>query len=525
MFGTLDQTAPVSLSDNVDPLYANNDAQIATLARALRMQRGFGLYFVSVNQAEQRRQVLTDLAERLPDVTLHEAFLREPIVGLLRHLQTMFPNLPATLENPPLLCVYGMENWLGGGEAVQDSEFVADLNATRNAFSAALNCPVLFIVPEHILVGIQRGAPDFFSVRSGVYFLDTPPEARLLPTFDVMQSAELSTAMGVGIAGRQRQAAEWEEILNGFRALPAERRDPLAELRASQNLATTRYAQGEYRLALPLLERALAISECALGLDHAATATSLNNLASLYESQGDYAKARPLFNRALAINEHTFGPDHPETATSLNNLAALYESQGDYTKALPLFEHALAIREMMLGPDHPNTATSLNNLASLYECQGDYAKALPLVERALAIHERALGLDHAVTATSLNNLASLHESQGNYAKALPLFNRALSINEHTFGPDHPETATSLNNLAHLYESQGDYTKALPLFEHALAIREKMLGPDHPNTATSLNNLAYLYASQGDYAKALPIFERALAISESGLGRDHPIDFL
>jgi tetratricopeptide (TPR) repeat protein len=42
-------------------------------------------------------------------------------------------------------------------------------------------------------------------------------------------------------------------------------------------------------------------------------AQSLNNLAGLYDSQGKYAEAEPLYQRALAISEKALGPDHPHT--------------------------------------------------------------------------------------------------------------------------------------------------------------------------------------------------------------------
>jgi tetratricopeptide (TPR) repeat protein len=85
-----------------------------------------------------------------------------------------------------------------------------------------------------------------------------------------------------------------------------------------------------------------------------------------------YAQARPLYERALAISEKALGAEHPDTATSLNNLALLLKSQGDYDGARPLYERALAICEKVLGAEHPDTATSLNNLALLLKSQGDY---------------------------------------------------------------------------------------------------------------------------------------------------------
>ena len=109
---------------------------------------------------------------------------------------------------------------------------------------------------------------------------------------------------------------------------------------------------------------------------------------SLYHATGAYAQAEPLYQRALAISEKALGPEHPDTATALNNLAGLYHATGAYAKAEPLYQRALAIREKALGPEHPDTATALNNLALLYHATGAYAQAAPLYEQALAIQEK-----------------------------------------------------------------------------------------------------------------------------------------
>ncbi|MGB3509129.1 MAG: tetratricopeptide repeat protein [Microcoleaceae cyanobacterium] len=105
------------------------------------------------------------------------------------------------------------------------------------------------------------------------------------------------------------------------------------------------YSQRGYREAKPLLQRALAINEKALGADHPHVAISLKNLAALYYSQGKYAEAEPLLQRALAINEKAFGADHPPVAHCLEDLAEVYYSQGKYTEAERFQQRALLIRE------------------------------------------------------------------------------------------------------------------------------------------------------------------------------------
>ncbi len=271
-----------------------------------------------------------------------------------------------------------------------------------------------------------------------------------------------------------------------------------------------------------MLERALAITEKALGPKHPHVAASLNNLVLLYQDQGNYGKAEPLLRRALAIREKALGPEHPDVARSFSNLGLLYLYQGDYGKTKPRYERALAIREKALGPEHPDVAHSLIGLASLYQAQGDYGKTEPLLRRALAIWEKALGPEHPLVARGLNNLASLYQDQGNYRNAEPPLRRALAIWEKALGPEHPDVAHSLIGLASLYQAQGDYGKAEPLLRRALAIREKTLGSEHPDVAQSLNNLAGFYQDQGDYGKAEPLHERALAIWEKALGPEHPL---
>jgi tetratricopeptide (TPR) repeat protein len=66
-----------------------------------------------------------------------------------------------------------------------------------------------------------------------------------------------------------------------------------------------------------------------------------NNLAALYREQGHYAEAEPLLKRALAIREKALGPDHPDVGEALSNLAALYDEQSRYADALPLVRRTI----------------------------------------------------------------------------------------------------------------------------------------------------------------------------------------
>jgi Tfp pilus assembly protein PilF len=82
---------------------------------------------------------------------------------------------------------------------------------------------------------------------------------------------------------------------------------------------------------------------------------------------GDMAAAQPYYERALVITEAALGPDHPDTATSLNNLGALLKAMGDLAGARPYYERALAIAEKALGSEHPHTELFRKNLRLLEE--------------------------------------------------------------------------------------------------------------------------------------------------------------
>ncbi|CAN0139864.1 unnamed protein product [Ectocarpus sp. 6 AP-2014] len=150
--------------------------------------------------------------------------------------------------------------------------------------------------------------------------------------------------------------------------------------------------QGKYTEAHRLFERALAIREGALGVDHPDTIMSRAYIADLYTKQGLLDKAAPLLEEVVFSFERALGPDHPSVAAALNNRAGLLSSQGKCTETQPLFERALAIREGVLGEVHPNAITSpLNDRACLLQSQGKYAEAEPLYERSQAIREKVLG--------------------------------------------------------------------------------------------------------------------------------------
>jgi tetratricopeptide (TPR) repeat protein len=83
-----------------------------------------------------------------------------------------------------------------------------------------------------------------------------------------------------------------------------------------------------------------------------ASATSLRQLTNL-------AEAKPLLERALAIREKALGPDHSAVAATLQELGWLVFDSGDRKGAVRLFRRSLALREQAKGPEHRDVANAL----------------------------------------------------------------------------------------------------------------------------------------------------------------------
>jgi tetratricopeptide (TPR) repeat protein len=185
-----------------------------------------------------------------------------------------------------------------------------------------------------------------------------------------------------------------------------------------------------------------------------------DTLGELLQAQGDYKGARPLFERALAIREKMCGPVHTATAQTLTNLASLLEKQGEFERARPLLERAHAISEEALGPEHANTATSLSNLAHLLQAQGDLAGARLLYKRSHRISEKSLGAEHRdMDASRVTAL----ELEGDLAGARLLAECVLAARENALGPEHPDVAVGLTDLASLLMDQGIFRSARSRF--------------------------------------------------------------
>jgi tetratricopeptide (TPR) repeat protein len=255
--------------------------------------------------------------------------------------------------------------------------------------------------------------------------------------------------------------------------------------------ATYLRERGQYRQARPIAERALRVTEAAVGSTHSEVAWRCDELGRVLRELGDLEGARAQSKRALAIGEAALGPDHPDVAVWHGDLGLVLRALGDLGGARAQYERALVIGEATLDASHPEMAARRNNLGLVLRDLGDLEGARAQVERALAIDEAALGPDHPYVATDRNNLGSVLQDLGDLAGAQAQYERALAIDEAALGPDHPYVASDRSNLGLVLQDLGDLAGARVQYERALAIGEAALGADHPDVAAYRGNVGNL----------------------------------
>jgi tetratricopeptide (TPR) repeat protein len=450
----------------------DDEEQLNRLTRAIEISDKYFLLLAFCNQVPRENELIARLKKRLAGHKIQVVHFDKPIENLLGELQKKLKN-----KKFDAVFVTGLRQSIPSNMKAKDNAFIANLNVTRDAFAKLLSGPLVLWLPEYAIGKLMNGAPDFFSVRSGIFFFESDEEL-IAQQISEELAGQYSDQNALRLEDREQKIRDLEELLGEYRSLPAEKHNLRIEDEIKDRLAnlyyiTARYQESE-KLRLDLLNGAIQQR------NNEEIARLCNELGLIYNAQGRYEKAIEKFEEALRIDEESRRHEHPDYATHLSNLANVYREQGRYDEAIEKYEKAMRIDEKTIGREHPNYAQSLNNLANVYLQQGRYDEAMEKYEEAMRIAEKTIGREHPDYAGHLNNLALVYGDQGRYDDAVKMHEDALGIREKTVGREHPYYAQSLNNLANVYLAEGDIKKARELFEDALRICEKTLPENHPH---------------------------------------------
>ena len=473
----------------------DEEIELRALTRSLQLAKGFNLLFVRCHQHDQRQRLVASLHKELPDLNIQEIHYREPITHLLDKLRQQI-NKPL----PDALFVSGLEYSLPKAETAHATPFVANLNAARNSFPLVVPCPLVLWVPEYLLNAVMRGAPDFFSVRSGLYsFVVTPQESATVA--ESLTAGEEWAAANLPLAEKIERIAALEGLLDDYKNLPLAQRDRHVEARLLARLGNLHHTLGRWAEAEKCCQQGLAI--CREVGERVGEGQMIGNLGVVYKSQGRWAEAEKCYQQSLEIFREV--GDRLGEGQTLGNLGNVYESQRRWAEAEDCYQQGLAIRREF--GDRVGEGQTLNNIGIVYEFQGRWVEAEESYQQALAIC-REFG-DRAGERHTFMNLGNVYGSQGRWAEAEESYQQSLAICRE-FGDRMGEELT-LGNLGNLYGSQGRWAEAEESCQQGLAICQEF--GDRMGEGQTLENLALLREAQGEIAGALAFARQAVAIYE------------
>ncbi|MGD9680318.1 MAG: tetratricopeptide repeat protein [Candidatus Obscuribacterales bacterium] len=330
-------------------------------------------------------------------------------------------------------------------------------------------------------------------------------------------------------------------LLTSQRFYESEHRFGFEYIAASNTLAQLYSSRGEYKKALSLMEKALALAEMTSGPRSFEVANCLIDLGNVYTAEAMDArrtnkpdhfkvrkdgvtevtltgtrnilleKAEPLFKHALAIFRDLPRPDHLGEANCLINLGLLYVHREDPRAAEDYYRQALAITEKYRGPESLETATALSNLAEIYHTQKKEDEATELLGRAIKVFEKRKA--KLQLASTLYNLGLIQEKCGRLSLAEKSFSRTLSIMESSQGQYHKSLLMVLPALAKVYARQGKTARAEQLYQRAIDISMRAFGPIHQEVAFSMERYAEFLREDRRSNEAEHLEKRAEKIRE------------
>src|SRR5262245_49851017 len=135
--------------------------------------------------------------------------------------------------------------------------------------------------------------------------------------------------------------------------LTRRRSEPQSLLRTEDLLVEARVLNGKGGDArtLSLATRVVRLNEQRYGLTHVETGQALHNAGLVRTARGEFGLAIPLFERALAIRRAALASDDPLVAETLDKLAFVLIQLERFTDATPRLDESLRLREQRARQD------------------------------------------------------------------------------------------------------------------------------------------------------------------------------
>lgn len=251
------------------------------------------------------------------------------------------------------------------------------------------------------------------------------------------------------------------------------------------------------------------------GYRYSDLASSYHKLAFKHLRERNYKKALDLYEKALAVRIAAFGRYHKEVSRSYNSIALVYRHLGDFKEADSYYYKSLLIKLRRFENIDETFFRNFKFIDSNRIKQKFYSEAKRVLGKSLKVYLETYGGSHHLTGIIYENIGIIYTLEGDFERAMENFRRALKIRTELFGEESLEVADTYHDIGTALLLKGEYLRAEKFLKDSLDVKVDKLGENHLFTGDTLYQLGKLYFSEGNYEKSLRFLQDSLISLISG----------
>ena len=155
-----------------------------------------------------------------------------------------------------------------------------------------------------------------------------------------------------------------------------------------ESMAELRRRQGRYKAAHREIQRAGALADRCLGLEHPRRAAILAIASRIHTARSEFTQSERCARKCLQVLRAALGHNHPRLADGYVALGEVHLGRGQFGAAEQAFARALELRESMLGRDHPELVEVLEGRVAVLRATSRDDEATEAAARVEAIREK-----------------------------------------------------------------------------------------------------------------------------------------
>lgn len=256
-------------------------------------------------------------------------------------------------------------------------------------------------------------------------------------------------------------------------------------------LGSARMEEAKFDESLALQQQALALTEKAVGPDHARSLIQRFGIAQTLRIADRRAESQVAHREAWEIARRALGDEHMTTIELGQGLANTMPADAKAVEGRALLETLLARAERRFGPDHATTHGLINSLALVVGDAGERDRERSLYTALLESQRRTMGADHYHTLITLHNLGRSHVRSRQFAQALPPVTEAYDRAAASMGKEHFYVCVFGTQRANILVELGRRDEARALIGPCVEQLRLQFGAEHSyarNAQTVLDRL-------------------------------------